>query len=187
MISKSEKPNRMKSDMKHDELLTTGSAWPGLLLVVVGIGLLVINLFQLQIPGEIWPFYIVSLGGLLLLPSIGISDGADGRMVRLAGIGSALIVIGLVSFLAELVDHYESWAYAWTLIPSAVIAGRMFARRGSDDSAFMQRGRRSIQILLLAFVGLAIFFELFIFNGYGRWWPILLIAAGAFLLLNPRR
>lgn len=187
MISKSEKPNSIKSDMKDKELLATGSAWPGVLLVLVGIGLLVTNLFQFQIPGELWPFYIVGFGGLLLLPSLGISDGADGRMVRLAGIGGAFIVIGLVSFFAEMVDHYESWAYAWTLVPSAVIAGRMFARRGSDDPAFMQRSRRSIQILLLAFVGLALFFELFIFNGYGRWWPILLIVGGAFLLLNPRR
>jgi len=98
-----------------------------------------------------------------------------------------LIMIGLVTAFVEVVDNYESWAYAWTLVPVASIVGRMFANRFDPDNDIFDKGPKMIRFWLAAFVALAFFFELVIFSGHGRWWPILLVAIGIYLLINPRK
>lgn len=185
---KNKKSKDVYEDIDDDSVAVGRSFLPGIVVLIVGIAFLGMNLLNVEFDSFPWPLYIIIPGGLLLIPAWQLGpDDPPGRAAVLARIGAILMMIGLVTAFVEVVDHYESWAYAWTLVPVASIAARMFANRFEPDSSIFQTGPRLIRILLAAFVVLAIFFELVIFNGYGRWWPVLLVAVGGYLLVNPRR
>lgn len=165
-----------------------GSVWPGIVVMLAGLALLGMNMLNLEVHSVPWPLYIIIPGALLLIPAVQLDpDEPTERATILARIGAVLVMIGLVTAFVEVVDHYESWAYAWTLVPIASIVGRMYANRFNPDHSIHQKGPQWIRILLMVFVGLALFFEMVVFSGHGRWWPILLVAVGVYLLLNPRR
>jgi hypothetical protein len=44
-----------------------------------------------------------------------------------------------------------------------------------------------MRALILTVMVLAVFFELFIYRGLGAWWPLMLVAAGAYLWLRGKR
>jgi len=88
-----------------------GTAVLGAILVAVGVVFLVVQLVDVQLAVELWPFYVIVPG--LVLAAIGLTQrGAPG--VTLAG--TMVAVVGAVLLYQEWADHYESWAYAWALV-----------------------------------------------------------------------
>jgi hypothetical protein len=176
----------MKTTMRESPL---GSMLPGLLFVAAGAGLLTINLFNISLKIQLWPLFIIVAGLLMLFPAYQAApDHASTAVVTmLAALGVLLVTIGLLLSVMEWINRYEGWAYAWTLLPAAVVAGRLYARRFELDSPERQTALRLIQLFLIAFAVLAILFEMLIFNGYGQWWPLLLILLGLYLLFQGRR
>lgn len=157
----------------------------GTLLIVAGIIILAANLLNVQFDGSYWPLYIIG-SGLFLFWAAHWGDPST-SISWLAGAGAVLSTIGLLLAFMEWVDHYESWAYAWTLLPAAAVAGHMYANRFDPTNWAHKNGAKIIRGLIVAFIVLAIIFEGFIFNGYGRWWPVLLIFLGLYLLVSSRR
>jgi hypothetical protein len=76
-----------------------------------------------------WPLIIVGVGIVLLL--IGAVTGAAGMAVPAAIVGG----IGGLLYWQNATGNWQSWAYAWTLIPGFVGAGTLVAglwRQGPD-------------------------------------------------------
>lgn len=155
----------------------------GLMMIVVGAFFLLLQFLPslaAQIDfGRQWPLLIIGLGGFFLL-------GALFGTPPLAVPGSVVTGIGGILYYQNLSGNWASWAYMWALIPGFVGIGTILM------GILEKKGRRTMreggQLLVVSLVMFAIFAAFF--NGlgtFGRYWPLLLIVAGAWLLLQNRR
>ena len=154
--------------------------------LIIGGGLLLVGTLLSRSGAELWPLFIL-LPGLVFL-----AVAAFGRR-ETAGLfipGSILTTLGLLFFVQVATDHFESWAYAWALIWGAVGVGLLLQGWRTDNSGLAGQGRRLVGIAAAAFFIGFIFFEGFIFGDLADSWlfrvglPVVLIGAGAFLLLR---
>ena len=154
----------------------------GILLVLLGGGLLAINL----IPGLresinftfTWPWIIIGVGVAMLF--MGLLLGAPGMAVPamiIAGVGGIL-------YFQDLTGRWESWAYLWTLIPGFVGLGVFISEL--LDGHFREALRSGIRLVLISCV-LFLIFAAFLGgpNLLGAYWPALLILLGIYLLASP--
>jgi hypothetical protein len=158
----------------------TGLAF-GLLLILLGAWFLAAQL----VPGlqewarvEIsWPLILVAVGVFLLL--LGLLVGAPGMAVPACIVGG----IGGLLYWQNLTGNWESWAYAWTLIPGFIGLGTILAAllgeggRGTAANGFW--------MILTSLILFAIFGSLF--GGlevFGPYWPALLIVLGVAMLVR---
>src|SRR5437016_13405203 len=85
----------------------------GGLLVLIGAILLAGQFVRVDIGHYGWPFFVIAPGILILFVALSargaVSEG-------LAIFGSIVTVSGLILLVQDATDHYESWAYAWTVI-----------------------------------------------------------------------
>ena len=151
-----------------------------LLLIFAGIVLFVAQFIpeweRLISGGERWPLGIVGVGFLLLM--IGLVSGAPGMAVP------ACVVSGIGGLLwwQNATGDWHSWAYVWTLVPG-------FAGVGLLLSGILQWRRDELKAgVWLIFVSAMLFG---IFGSalgrialFGPYWPALLIAFGAVLLVR---
>ena len=102
---------------------------------------------------------------------------------------SVVSTVGLILLFQSITDHWESWAYAWSLIfPTAVGLGMyIYGVRGEDDDT-RDRGKGMLRAGVIMFVILGVFFEtLFSAGGslFGRiFWPVAIILIGLYLILR---
>ena len=127
-----------------------------------------------------WPLIIVGVGILLLL--IGAVTGAPGMAVPAAVVGG----IGGLLYWQNATGNWQSWAYAWTLIPGFVGVGTLVAGLLEGKAQTVKGGLWLIVISLILF---AIFSAIMApFFGapvlLGRFWPALLILLGVLLLVR---
>ena len=125
-----------------------------------------------------WPWYVIGAGAAILL--IGLVLGAPGMAVPaavVAGIG------GLLYWQNE-TGNWESWSYAWTLIPGFVGLGIILAELLGGD---LRKGlREGVPLALISVLLFAVFGSFFGGLGVlGNYWPVLLILAGAWFILQP--
>jgi hypothetical protein len=87
--------------------------------------------------------------------------------------------------------HWESWAYAWALLPTAAGGGMVLAGKWSDDSRLTHIGLQLATIGFLLFAAGAFFFELVIGIGGFRTGPLgavllpaILIGLGLYLVFH---
>jgi hypothetical protein len=167
---------------------TRGSASIGIGAVLVAFGALFLieQLFDFQLGQWLWPLFII-IPGLLCFLGMVLGGKSAGP---LAIPGSIVTTIGLLLLYQNTFNHFESWAYAWALIPIAVGVGLMINGTWSDQPALIQNGRRLAGIGLVLFLVGFFFFELVLNIGgmaSGIVAPLLLIAAGIALLLRRTR
>ena len=153
----------------------------GLLLILIGGWFLAVQFvpslgswFQLYFD---WPVIIIGVGLCLLI--FGVLIGAPGMA------GPACIVggIGGLLYWQNATNNWESWAYAWALIPGFVGVGVMLlALLGGGGSTGLRSGLSLVFISLVMFL---IFGSFFGANPLGPYWPVLLIALGAWMLIQP--
>jgi hypothetical protein len=160
----------------------------GSALVVVGITILALRQAGVDIGSMFdagsWPLLIVVPGVVLLLSSFLV---APERGLAFAIPGAVVTTVGLILAYQQTTDHWESWAYVWALIPTAV--GLAMAVYGTT------RGVRDIVPvgLRLAAVGAVVsvvgwwFFESIFESGrapidLGGWWPAILIGIGVLMV-----
>jgi hypothetical protein len=153
----------------------------GLLLVLVGIILLAFELTpSLRSWARAvldWPLIIVGVGAFLLV--FGLFAGAPGMAVP------ACIVAGIGGLLMwqNATGEWESWAYAWTLIPGFVGIGVILegllggrARKGLTDGGWLVLISLTLFLVFGSFLGGPV--------AFGGYWPALLILLGVLFLLR---
>ncbi len=147
----------------------------GLILVLVGVWLLVGQWMPWLLPQFSWPWTIIGVGALLLL--LGLLTGTRGLAVPACIVGG----IGGLLYWQNTTGNWESWAYAWALIPGFVGVGIVLAGLlGGEVRKGMSEGSGLILISLVLF---AIFGSFFGALGMvGSYWPVLLILLGLLLL-----
>jgi hypothetical protein len=162
----------------EDHTVRRNSIIAGTILVVVGICLLLVSLFpslaSLVNLDQQWPLFIIAVGGLLFLAAV---LGSPALAVPAALIGG----LGLLLYIQNRLGAWESWAYAWTLIPGFVGAG-LIVKGGLEGRLRhgLREGGRLVLISLLlfavfgTFLGGILSFELIL--------PALLILWGVWLL-----
>jgi hypothetical protein len=170
--------------LKGDPAMATRSRSPlalGLLLVLAGIVLLAFELIPAlrSWANDVfdWPLIIVGVGVFLLI--FGLLAGAPGMAVP----ASIVAGIGGILMWQNATGEWESWAYAWTLIPGFVGVGVMLegilagrARKGITDGGWMILMSLTLFVVFGSFLGGPI--------ALGGYWPVLLIVLGVLFLFR---
>jgi hypothetical protein len=155
----------------------------GMALVLGGLLLLLLRFFSWTFA---WPLFILGPGLALLLAAALGGRAASALFIP----GSVVTTIGTIFLVQNAANYFESWAYVWALIPASVGVGLLLYGERTESIELAARGRRLAGIFASIFVIAALFFEAFIFGDlFGTWvfrtaLPLLLIAAGVFLLLR---
>jgi hypothetical protein len=149
----------------------------GLVLILLGVCFLVIQLVPGLEAWFSWPLIIVGVGVLLLV--IGVLMGVPAMAVPACIVGG----IGGLLYWQNATGNWESWAYAWTLIPGFVGLGIVLSGLlGGETRQAMRGGGWLILISLVMFTA---FGSLFGALGLaGDYWPVLLIALGVLVLIR---
>jgi hypothetical protein len=159
-----------------------GSIVGGLILILVGALFLLLQAFPnlaAQFDPELqWPLLIVAVGALFLL-------GAVLGTPSLAIPGAIIGGIGGLLYYQNVSGNWDSWAYAWSLIPGFVGVGLILM--GLLDHEKRSSIRDGVRLIFISFVLFAIF------GGFlggsetlGQLWPLLLILVGIWMLWRNR-
>lgn len=163
-----------------------GTAVLGAILVVAGIAFFIGQQVDLRWGGELWPFYII--GGGVILVALGLARPAG---MGLTVAGSIVAVVGGVLLYQSWNDHYESWAYAWALVaPGGSGLGTLLHGVRHGNPKLARDGIWQILTALGIFVLGFVFFEGIIGLGGEGWdlpeWvlPVVIIGLGALILVR---
>ena len=147
----------------------------GLVLVLLGALFLAVQ----WVPGLqlwfSWPLIIIGIGVLLLI--VGLLTGVPAMAMPACIVGG----IGGLLYWQNATGNWESWAYAWTLIPGFVGVGMVLSGLLGGDTRQTVRG--GAWLILISLVLFAVFASFFGAMGLvGRYWPVLLIGLGLLVL-----
>lgn len=163
----------------------TGNVVSGLILIGLGVIFLLGQFINFSAWQLVWPLLVMGAGGMFFAGMLAGGKSAAGLAVP----GSIISVIGAVLLYQNFTRHWNSWAYAWTLIVLAVGVGLWIAGRWGDDAQQRHSGLRVMQVGVVMFILFGIFFEGFIFGFSGARWqriifPVLLVLFGLYLLVR---
>lgn len=162
-----------------------GSLIVGGALILLGVLFLLGQFVEIDIWDYIWPCIIIAFGGLFLIGMAAGGRSAGGLAIP----GSVICTIGLILLYQNTFNHWESWAYAWTLIICGVGIGLIIHGLWNESEAIRRGGYQVFKIGFILFLVFGFFFEIIIgisgLNRHNSWlWPIFLIAAGLYLLFG---
>ncbi len=164
------------------ERRTRTSIVGGLLLILLGLFSLAYQVMperlawlQLEMG---WPLIVVAVGvGLLVF---GLLVGAPGMAIPACIVAG----IGLILYWQNATGNYETWSYAWALIPGFVGVGTILngLLGGGKLREALEGG---FWLILISLVLFAIFGSfLGGLNLFGPYWPALLILLGLIVLVR---
>lgn len=161
----------------------------GLLLIALGVVALVMRQvgadFFASVAAWGWPLFIIVPGVVLLAVSL---LPARPHGVGFATAGAIVTAVGSLLLYQSRTGHWESWAYAWALLPmaagAALVLYGLFAREGG----MVTNGLWMAGVAAVLFAVGAWFFE-GIFAGQVRpdfadWWPVGVILIGALIAIR---
>ena len=158
----------------------------GSMLVLFGVLALFGQLFRgWNIWTNSWPLAIVGAGILFFVAMLLGGKSAAGLAIP----ASIITAVGLILFVQNLTNYWESWSYAWTVIVIAVGFGNFVMGTYSENQPARQAGLRTMGFGFVLFVVFGTFFEGLIFTEHNLRWlgqlvfPIALILIGVYVLL----
>ena len=160
--------------------------WIGLLLIALGLLFLLGRLVDGA--SVAWPLFVMAPGIVLLVWAFLGGKDASGLAVP----GSIVTTVGLVLFIQNLTNTFETWSYTWALVLASVGVGTWLHGVLSDHQERQREGLRTATVGLALFAGFGVFFQFIIFGDalgtwVGQWvFPLALIAVGAYLLYRQR-
>jgi len=153
----------------------------GLLLILAGAWFIAVQF----IPGlrewirleDTWALWVIGAGAVLLV--IGLVTGVPGLAVPACIVGG----IGAILYWTTTSGSWESWTYAWALIPSFVGLGVLVSRllEGRTRKAVSEGGGLILIGLVLFVVFGSVFGGL---NWFGPYWPLLVVGFGLLILVQ---
>jgi hypothetical protein len=173
--------------MSADRTRSLASFAVGAALIALGALFLLGAVFQINVWGALWPFFIIVPGLLFFVGMVAL--GKPGA--PLAVPGSIVTTVGLILFLQNLTGLWSTWAYAWALIfPTAVGIGVAIAGLWGDDANAVRAGTLMAGIGLAILFFFAFFFEVILnLNGLRSGLfgavviPVVIIGAGLFFVI----
>ncbi len=156
-------------------------------VIGVGVALLLANLFGVHLMEILWPGFILVPGLLLLWPSYSSTEDRQSQFSFLAIPGAIITAVALLLFVMNVTDHFEAWAYSWTLIWAAAAGGWMYMKRFEPEDSVHDTGYKFVRVMIIMFIGLALFFELLIFGNFAPIFPALLIGYGIYLMYKNKQ
>lgn len=157
-----------------------GGLLAGSLLILFGLLALAAQLFDGLDWGSLWPFAVIAAGGLFFA-----AMAAGGKQSAAFAIpGSIVGGIGLILLIQTITGRWESMSYFWTLIILFVGVGIYIMGRYGGDASQQAAGARVMKVGFILFVIFGTLFEMIFFSRGNLIFPILLIAAGAYLVLS---
>ena len=172
--------------VEQKTLATTGN-WPAKALIAIGVGLLLANIFHVQLMSILWPGFVLLPGILLLWPAQRSTESYTHPLSFLAVPGAFIGTVGLLLFAMNLTNHFEAWAYAWTLAFAGAATGLAYIYRFNPAHPIHEMVNKFVRLMSYLFMGLAVFFEVLIFNSFTPWLPLVLIAYGIFMLTKEKQ
>ena len=156
------------------------------LLVGVGTILLLLRLFNWHMSDDFWPSFII-VPGIALLASAMLAAKSSARVLAVAG--AIVTATGLILLLQMLTDYYQSWAYAWALLPLSSGIALMAVGMRDDDAPLTASGRGVAMFGAVMFAVFGVVFEGLVFGrilpiGEGFVLPVILIGAGLLVLFR---
>lgn len=132
-----------------------------------------------------WPMWIVATGVLILVA--GLVSGSPSLVVPAAIVSG----IGGIFYYQNATNEWNTWAYAWTLIPGFIGVGTLiqYLLQGKIRKALRQGGGAIAFSLFLFGVFGGLFYDSVggpeFLAGLSDYWPVLLIMIGLWILLRP--
>ncbi len=160
-----------------DENRTRAGAIFGGLLIILGLIFMAGQFFRIYFGDALWPLIIIGVGGLFFLAMILSGPSSGGLAIP----GSIIVTVGLILFVQNLFDLFDTWAYSWALIVASVGVGRIIQGYWSRSEGARRGGWGLVRLGLVLFLIFGTFFELLIYRrgtAAGILWPALLILAG---------
>src|SRR5215467_9996778 len=137
-----------------DQAATIG----GVVLLGLGVLFLLQQSLGLDIGHLAWPIFVILPGlGMLAAFALGPRSAAG-----LAIPGCVVTTVGLILAIQNTFNVWQTWAYAWALVPAAVGLGLRLQSEQLGQPRAAQAGTRMIEGSLLAFVVFVVFFEFFL-------------------------
>lgn len=150
----------------------------GLILILIGSWFLAVQF----VPGmsdwvsDSWPLTIIGIGAIFLVAAV--TSNVAGLAIPAFIIGG----IGSLLFYQNATGDWDSWAYAWSLIPGFVGLGLLFFSLLSKDHDASKAG------VILLFISTVMFMVFGSFLGAPdeiiQYWPLLLIGLGAWSMVR---
>jgi hypothetical protein len=162
---------------------------PGPAYIIIGIGILLLaaNVFDFELMEYLWPGFVIAPGLMLLWPAYHSTPENKATLSFLAVPGAVLTMTGLMLFVMNLTNHFEAWAYSWTLLLVAVAWAFMYINRFEPERRIHERGHRFIRTMMMIFGGLFVLFELVIWSNFHPLLALALIGYGVYVLVSNRR
>jgi cell wall-active antibiotic response 4TMS protein YvqF len=167
----------------------TAPAVLGLLLIAVGAVFVIARTLGWDLSESIsswgWPLFIIVPGLVLLAMSLAPARPAG---IGFAIAGAVVTTVGSILLYQSRTGDWETWAYAWALIPLAAGGALLLYGLFAQSPSMVRSGSWMAGIGAVLFALGAWVFE-GIFGGSPRpelndWWPILIVAVGAVLVLR---
>jgi hypothetical protein len=149
----------------------------GIILILLGLLFLARELAPTLFSFWEWPFFIIGLGAIFLIWAILNTTGG------LAVPGAILAGIGVMFYIQDQYNLWDSWAYAWTLIPGFVGIGIITG--GIIDRNYREAFSGGLTMILISTILFFAFGERFgLAPDITKFWPILLIGLGLIALVR---
>ena len=131
-----------------------------------------------------WPLFVI-VPGVALLAAAFVPKPPDGLGFAVAG--SVVTTVGLLLLYQETTENWESWAYAWALIPMAAGIGISGYGLLTGHRDIAGTGMRLAAVAGVLFLVGAWYFNAIFETGrtpidIAAWWPVVVIGIGALVL-----
>jgi hypothetical protein len=160
------------------ERRTRSAVAGGTILILLGVFLLLLRIVPGLFGGFSWPFIVIGVGVVFLV--LAVVTWTPGMAVPACIIGG----IGGILYWQSRSGHWETWAYAWTLIPGFVGVGVFISQllEGKPARALVDGGWPVLISIVLFFLFGSFFGDI---PWLGPYWAVLLIGIGILILLRP--
>ena len=149
----------------------------GIILILLGLLFLANEIFPETFNFWDWPILLLGLGLAFILWAI------LGGLGGLAVPGAILSGLGAIFYLQNRYDAWDTWAYAWAVIPGLVGLGVILS--GIIDRDFKNRFFSGLTLIIISAI---LFFAFGSFLGLDpnitRFWPALLVLLGVVSLIR---